>query len=179
LKKTRRVEILFTDGEYRKMLSAKGSNSVSDYIRSLIKKDCDQDSKETNDFSDLLKKLRLTDFEKLDQRMQRIELALRELSGNGNGGQLAEAGLLDKACAAENHIRMIATVLAVNARAVPGESKLFGELIGDDFTVRQPLDFIIAYLRFLSGQRPYALTHLKRLYPDLFKNLDRTERGNQ
>jgi hypothetical protein len=179
LKKTRRVEVLFTDSEYRKMLSARGNHSVSDYVRSLIRKDIEQDRKEANDFSDLLQKLRLADFGKLDQRMHQLELAVRELSDHGNGSQPSQEGTSGKAGAMENHLRMIATILAVNAKAVPGESKVFGELIGEDFTVRQPFDFILAYLRFFSEQRPYAVTHLKRLYPDLFKDRGRSERGVQ
>ena len=169
MKKTRRVEILFTDSEYRKILSAKGDKSVSDYVRSLIKRDGEQDRKEANDFTDLLQRLRLADFEKFDQRMHKIELAIRDILERGNETQSSKARCSDKAESIDNLTRMIATILAVNARAVPGESKVFGELIGEDFTVRQPVDFIFAYLRFFSEQRPYAVTHLKRIYPDFFE----------
>ncbi|GEM_PF-4642306 len=179
MKKTRRVEILFTDSEYRKILSAKGDNSVSDYVRSLIKRDGDQDKKEANDFTDLLQKLRLADFEKLYEKMHKLERAVRDLINRGDGDQSFKAGGNDKAEGIDSRIRMIATILAVNARAVPGESKVFGELIGEDFSVKEPFDFIFAYLRFFSEQRPYAVSHLKRLYPDLFKVGGQSERGNQ
>ena len=170
MKKTRRVEILFTDSEYRKILSAKGDNSVSDFVRSLIKRDGEQDRKETNEFTQLLEKLRIADFEKVDQRMHKVELALRDLLDRGNEKQSSKARCSDKVESIDNLTRMIATILAVNARAVPGESKAFGELISEDFTVRQPVDFIFAYLRFFSEQRPYAVSHLKKLYPDFFKD---------
>lgn len=178
MKKTRRVEILFTDSEYRKILSAKGDNSVSDYVRSLIKRDGDQDKKGANDFTDLLQKLRLADFEKLYEKMHKLERAVRDLI-NREEEQSSKARGNDNAESIDNRILMIATILAVNARAVPGESKVFGELIGEDFSVKQPFDFIFAYLRFFSEQRPYAVSHLKRLYPDLFKVGGQSERGNQ
>jgi predicted CopG family antitoxin len=178
MKKTRRVEILFTDSEYRKMLSAKGNNSVSDYIRSLIMKNCDHDKREANDFADLLQKLRLADFEKIHQRMQKVEHALQDLLALGSESQVSTAAHPNKVVSTDNLIRTIATILAVNARAIPGESKVFGELIGEDFLVKQPFDFIFAYLRFFSEQRPYAVTHLKRLFPDLFKAGGQSERGN-
>jgi hypothetical protein len=169
MKKTRRVEILFSDNEYRRLYAAKRDKSISDYIRSLIQKDCEQDSKEGNEFNELLQKLRLADLEKLYEKMQKIELAVLSLSHRGNENQSSETGHSNNAQSGDNRIRIIATVLAANARAVPGESKIFGEFIDDDFTVKRPLDFIFSYLRFFSEQRPYAITHLKRIYPDLFK----------
>ena len=178
MKKTRRVEVLFTDSEYRKILSAKGDNSVSDYIRSLIKKEGDKESKEVEDFAVLLQKLSVMDFGKLDQRMHKVELALRDLMASARDNEISKVRSSDKA-GTDGHIRMIATILAVNAKAVPGENKIFGELIGEDFSVAQPFDFIIDYLRFFSGQRPYTIKHLKRLYPDFFKDGVRSERGNQ
>ena len=169
MKKTRRVEILFSDSEYRKLHAAKGDKSVSDYVRSLVKEDSDRDGKEGNEFNDLLQKLRLADFGKLYEKLHRIELCVKNLSDPGIGSQASQTGKPDKAEVVDDRIRMIATILAVNAKAVPGESKIFGELIKEDFTVTRPLEFIFSYLKFVSEQRPYAVTHLKRIYPDLFK----------
>ena len=169
MKKTRRVEILFSDNEYRRLYAAKRDKSVSDYVRSLVKEDSDQDRKEGNEFNDLLQKLRLADFGKLYEKLHQIELCVKNLSDPGIGSPASQTGNPDKAEAVDNCIRMIATILAVNARAVPGESKIFGELIKDDFSVNRPLEFIFSYLKFVSEQRPYAITHLKRIYPDLFK----------
>lgn len=160
---------MFSDSEYRKLHAAKGDKSVSDYVRSLIQEDTDRDRKEGNEFNDLLQKLKLADFEKLYEKLHQIELCVKNLSDTGIGNQVSKTGNPDKAETTDNRIRMIATILAVNAKAVPGESKIFGELIKDDFSVNRPLEFIFSYLKFVSEQRPYALTHLKRIYPDLFK----------